>query len=215
MSVLPTWLGLLHVLSSRAVTILSFVAGAALALYLIPGLAANGLTGREALGDFVIVFLPYLSVKVFLLLLVTAFDFLAGSDRRNLRRYDVDFEKAKARIYRILYERNVRYYLPAHFVLGVERALLPLAARASQSVAPQKGMPIVLVTPEPFTVIRAHLNQAATKGPDAAPQVEVQIYAEDQKAGVLATVLLSSLQALAVEEALGVRQGERQKSTPG
>ncbi len=193
----------IEVLSSRALTILLFVFGVAIAIIVFPRLSVDGITGKDATSELLVIFMPYLVVKALTLLLAAAFDGMAASSREFSRQYSLNFEKAKARIFRILYEKQLRSYSPVDTALGIERYLLPVVQPLLAAFSPWKGVPTVLVTRNPFVAVRIRYRKLDEKAALQTGQphlVDVQVAAEEPQARILAKIILSSLEALSKEE---------------
>ncbi|MBU1197549.1 hypothetical protein KJ765_03470 [Candidatus Micrarchaeota archaeon] len=185
----------IEIMSARALSILLIIAGIVLAILLFPELYHEGLGKKDIVIEILVIFLPYLTLKVLTLLLAAWIEISASTHHDYQRQYGMGVEKAKARLFRILYEKKARYYFLSNTALGIERALLIPIQEILANTSKWNGMPIVIITKRPFMVI--HIRHRWEKERDL---VEIQIAAEDPPARILAKVITSSLEALSREQ---------------
>ncbi|MBI5225530.1 hypothetical protein HY989_06690 [Candidatus Micrarchaeota archaeon] len=181
----------LGLLNQRAFTILLFLVGIGGVALFAPQAIFDGVTKREAAGIILLVFLPYLILKAIVLLLLLALDISINFSANTTYTYKVNYEKAKARVAKLLLDRNVNFTKLDNFELGVERYLVSVMQRYLTGT--KFNYPTNFISKSPFIVIRIYdLKNGST-------QVKV-IFEEEHDAEVNGRLVIATLQALEKEE---------------
>ncbi|MFH1200039.1 MAG: hypothetical protein V1708_03155 [Candidatus Micrarchaeota archaeon] len=157
----------------------------------------------QVVAVYSLVFLPFLLYKALLYFFLALFDgvvvFFAGYSKD----FDVDFEKVRARVTKILSDKDVKYQSLENLALGGEKSILDRL----RGILRIKYPLIFVCADEPFIVIKIFrsiwsprigrlMNQITHK-----EAISVKIFfAEDPKATVLAKMIMNSLEVLKAEE---------------
>ena len=147
----------------------------------------------------IVVLLPFLMYKMFLYFLLTLFDFILIANTDYDKVYEVDMEKVRARVLKVMEERKVRYQSLEAIALGMERKFLT----RMRGFLHLKFPLIYVATDKPFVVIKIFRTIESAKVANLVKQVEnkdrvgIRIFTEETaEAKVLAKVIINSLEFL-------------------
>ncbi|HLC48075.1 MAG TPA: hypothetical protein VJI13_03285 [Candidatus Norongarragalinales archaeon] len=186
----------IRLFNQRAFTIVLFIAGFLAASVLVPSLLEEGVTKREALGAFLMIFLPYLVLKGVILVLLLVLDIAINFSARRSYIYRLNFEKAKARVAKFYLDRNVTYTKVDNFEFGIERYLVSVMQR--YLAGSKFNYPANFISSNPFVVTRVYDRK------DGTTQVKV-LYEEEKDAEIMGRLIIASLEALE-KESPGTRE---------
>ncbi|MFH0971222.1 MAG: hypothetical protein ABIG96_00940 [Candidatus Micrarchaeota archaeon] len=146
-----------------------------------------------------VVLLPFLLYKALLYFLLALFDFILIASTDYDKTYDVNIEKVRARVTKVMLERKVNYQSLETIALGVER----YALQKLRNVLHLRYPLIYVATDRPFVVIKISRAISSPKVIRLMNQLEnrdkvgVRIFTEEQTdAKVLAKVIINSLEFL-------------------
>lgn len=151
-----------------------------------------------------LVLLPFLLYKALLYFLLALFDAILIAMTDYDRVYEVNVEKVKARVTKVMVERKVKYQSLETIALGLERNFLQWVRATFHWRYPL----IYVATDRPFVVIKIFRAIGSPKVANLMSQVEnrervgVRIFTEETgEAKVLAKVMINSLEFLNKGEA--------------
>lgn len=194
-----------RVVNSSYSMMLVILLGSPLSVYIFRDLMVSPDVKNQFLMTVIIVVLPFLLYKALLYLMLAAFDFILIGNTDYDKEYEVNMEKVRARVTKVLVERKVSYQSLETIALGLEKDLLHWL----RSLLHLRFPLIYVATERPFVVIKISRAMESLKMVNLIRQVEnkervgVRIFTEDAgDAKVLAKVIINSLEFLTKEEGM-------------
>ncbi|MFH1257450.1 MAG: hypothetical protein V1658_00775 [Candidatus Micrarchaeota archaeon] len=187
----------LGLLNQRAFTIILLFTGILAAMLLIPDLLTEGITKREAIGVILLVMLPYLILKGVVLITLLVLDIAVNFSAKTTFAYKLNYEKAKARIAKVLADRGLSFVVVDNFEFGIERYFVYMLQK--YLAGSKFNYPANFICSKPFIVARIYDLKNSTS------QVKV-LYEEEREAEILGRIIVASLQALEQEELARIPQ---------
>ncbi|MEK6953882.1 MAG: hypothetical protein AABX01_02670 [Candidatus Micrarchaeota archaeon] len=194
-----------RVVNSSYSMMLVILLGSPISVYIFRDYLVSPDVKNQLLLIMVVVLLPFLLYKALLYFLLALFDFILISSTDYDKEFDVDIEKVRARITKVLVERKVKYQSLDAIALGLEKDVLTWVRRVLHLRFPL----IYVATDRPFAVIRVFRAIKSLKVLNLMKQVEnkervgVRIFTEESnEAKVLAKIIINSLEFLNKQEAL-------------
>ncbi len=177
--------------------------GSPISVYIFREMLSSPEVENQLLVTIIVVLLPFILYKGLLYALLAVFDFILISTTDYNKVYEVNIEKVRARVTKVLVERKVGYQSLETLALGVERDIL----RKLRSVLHLKYPLIYVATERPFVVIKIFRAIGSPKVASLMTsvvnkeRVGVRIFTEEENdAKVLAKVMMNSLEFLNKEE---------------
>lgn len=185
--------------------------GSPLSVFIFKDLLLSPGVQNQFLLTVFIVLLPFLLYKAVLYALLAMFDFILISTTDYDRVFEVNMEKVRARVTKVLVERKVRYQSLETIALGLEKEFL----RYVRSHLHLKYPLIYVATDRPFVVVKIFKALRSTRMSNLMRQVEgkeavgVRIFSEEEnQAKVLSKVIINSLEFLEKEADLDAEAAE-------
>ncbi len=190
---------LFHVLNNSLTMALIIFIGSPISVYLFRDFAYSPEVAHQFTLTVILVLLPFLIYKALLYFLLALFDFILITATDYDRVYEVNMEKVRARVTKVLMERKVRYQALDTIALGLEKELLVKMRNFLHLKYPL----IYVATDRPFVVVKIFRAIRSQKVASLMRQVEnkervgVRIFTEEQnEAKVLSKVIINSLEFL-------------------
>lgn len=206
-----------RVVNQRRSVIITFLLIAPATVYWFRAIWLEQPFTTQVIAVYSLVFLPFLLYKALLYFFLALFDFVVIFFADDTKSFDVDFEKVRARVSKILLEKNVKYQSLENLALGGERGILDRL----RGILRVKYPLIFVCADEPFIVVKIFQSLGSQRIESIKRQItnkqaiSVKIfYAEEQRARVLAKLILNSLEVLNAEEKEGA-QAEVQAARKG
>ncbi|MFH1257449.1 MAG: hypothetical protein V1658_00770 [Candidatus Micrarchaeota archaeon] len=182
---------------------LAILIGSPISVYLFADLLNSPSVEHHFLLTVIIVLLPFLLYKMLLYFLLACFDFILIATTDFNKSYDVDMEKVRARVTKVMMERKVAYQSLETIALGLEKDLL----QKMRQILHMKYPLIYVATDKPFVVVKIFRAisspnvQRLMKQLENKERVGVRIFAEEtNEAKVLSKVIINSLEFLNKED---------------
>ncbi len=192
-----------RVVNQRKSVLITFLVGSPLTVYWFRAVWLEQPFTTQVIAVYSLVFLPFLIYKALLYFFLTLFDGVVIFFADYTKSYDVDFEKVRARVSKILAEKNVKYQSLESLALGGERGILESLRQALRIKYPL----IFVCADDPFIVVKIYPSLGSPQIASIMHQItnkqaiSVKIfYAEDQRARVLAKLIMNSLEVLNSEQ---------------
>ncbi|HLC48076.1 MAG TPA: hypothetical protein VJI13_03290 [Candidatus Norongarragalinales archaeon] len=199
-----------RVVNSSFSMMLVILLGSPLSVYIFRDVLTSTDVSNQFLMTVIVVLLPFLLYKALLYLLLTLFDFILISNTDYDKEYDVDIEKVRARVTKVLVERKVNYQSLDTIALGLEKSALIWI----RGVLHLRFPLIYVATERPFVVIKIFRAIGSSKVVNLIKQVEdkervsIRIFTEERNdAKVLAKIIINSLEFLNKEEMMEEEMG--------
>ncbi|MFH0971543.1 MAG: hypothetical protein V1835_03160 [Candidatus Micrarchaeota archaeon] len=182
---------------------LTIAIGSPFSVYLFRDSLSSPTVEHQFAVTVIVVLLPFLLYKALLYTLLATFDCILTLTTDYNKIYDVDMEKVRARVTKVMVERKVSYQSLETIALGLERELLKWVRKIFHLRYPL----IYVATERPFVVVKIFRAIGSPKVANLMKQVEnkervgVRIFTEEENdAKVLAKVIINSLEFLNKEE---------------
>ncbi|MFH1106931.1 MAG: hypothetical protein V1787_03470 [Candidatus Micrarchaeota archaeon] len=192
-----------RVVNRRRSVAITFLVGSPLTVYWFRTIWLEQPFTMQVVAVYSLVFLPFLLYKALLYFFLSLFDTVVIFFADYTKSYDVDFEKVRARVAKILVEKNVKYQSLDSMALGAERGLLERLRGWLHIKYPL----IFVCADDPFVVIKIFKSLGSPRIQDLKHQIthkeaiSVKIFFEEEpRARVLAKLIMNSLEVLNTDQ---------------
>ncbi|MFH1750266.1 MAG: hypothetical protein ABH863_01155 [Candidatus Micrarchaeota archaeon] len=192
-----------RVVNSSYSMMLAILLGSPISVFIFRDYIVSPDVKYQFLLTIVVVLLPFLLYKALLYFMLALFDFILITSTDYDKEYDVNVEKVRARVTKVLVERKVKYQSLDAIALGLERETLNYL----RSLLHLRFPLIYVATDRPFVVIKIFRTIGSKRVVSLMRQVEnkervgVRIFTEERnEAKVLAKIIINSLEFLNKEE---------------
>ncbi len=196
--VLQLFAKVFRVLNQRKSVLILLAIGGPLSVFLLKEVWEKQEFAVQVVAVYSLALLPLLLYKSLVYFLLSVFDILVMGFADYHRTYDTDFERVRARISAILYERKVKYLSLDKLALGGEKGLLRMLRDVFR-----RNYPLIFVCSEkPFLVVKIfrtpQLRRLETIRRQLGGEViHVHIFhGEDAQAKVIAKLIINALEIL-------------------